>query len=173
MGQLKDLTGKRFNRIKVVERVPNKTISGKTRVYWKCACDCGTIKEISGDSLRNGSTQSCGCLNSENLVGSARNYKHGLASHPIHIVWSNMKTRCVNTKNRAYPYYGGRGISICDEWFNDVEAFFRYTTSIGWEQGLEMHRPDNDGDYEPGNIVFITKEEHAKIHNNVSKHRRE
>lgn len=63
IGNLIDLTGQRFGRLIVIERDKNKKNTSHT--YWMCKCDCGNIKSINSDSLRNGKTQSCGCLNKE------------------------------------------------------------------------------------------------------------
>ena len=63
MGRLIDLTGKRFERLIVLER--DKSVNSNKGAYWLCKCDCGNIKSISSHSLRQGLTKSCGCLNKE------------------------------------------------------------------------------------------------------------
>lgn len=83
---------------------------------------------------------------------------HGLSDHPIYQIWQQAKGRCFNKKNQAYKNYGERGISMCDEWVNDPQAFYDYVTSLpGYEgPGLTLDRENNDGNYEPGNLRWAT-----------------
>ena len=83
-------------------------------------------------------------------------YKHGLSKNPIYDVWHNMKNRCLNPKNKRYDDYGGRGIAICDEWMDDLIVFVDWCNNNGYEQGLDLDRIDNDGNYEPKNCRFVT-----------------
>lgn len=83
---------------------------------------------------------------------------HGLHNHPLRFCWSAMKQRCYNQKNKQYKDYGGRGISICDIWINDFISFYKWAIKNGWEKGLTIDRIDNDGNYEPNNCRFITRE---------------
>jgi hypothetical protein len=112
-----DLTGRRFGRLLVVAATKQ---SGKTA--WICHCDCGGHKTTMATSLRNGSTQSCGCIHRE--VMQAIQTKHGLSATPEFVVWGNMKSRCYNPKAINYERYGGRGITICDRWRHDFAAFY-------------------------------------------------
>lgn len=60
-----DLTGQRFGRLTVLEKVNYNDTPQKCEAKWRCKCDCGNIVEVRGTSLRNGSTKSCGCLHRE------------------------------------------------------------------------------------------------------------
>jgi len=86
---------------------------------------------------------------------------HGYRYHPLYRVWTEMKQRCSNKKYNSYKDYGGRGITVCDEWF-DPKIFIEWCLSNGWKKGLFIDRRDNDGNYEPGNCRFITPKESAK-----------
>lgn len=92
MGNLKyDLTGWRFGRLVVdrratVDEVPDK--KRQNNVFWKCICDCGNVKFVSSGHLRDGHTQSCGCLHDENA--RAVNKTHGKYHTRLHVIWTNM-----------------------------------------------------------------------------------
>ena len=84
--------------------------------------------------------------------------KHGLYKHPLYNGWRSMRQRCQNPKQTLYRYYGGRGITVCEQW-QDPETFIRWAEANGYEPGLEIDRIDPTGNYEPGNCRFITKGE--------------
>ena len=149
-----EMQGQRFGRLTVVQRNPHV---GKNRVVmWDCVCDCGNNVTVSGSNLRRG-TRSCGCLKYE-----SHNKVHGLSQHPLHRVWTGMKTRCYNPNSNSYKNYGARGICLCDEWANDFEAFYTWAISSGYREGLTIERLDNDGIYEPDNCIWISKGEQSK-----------
>lgn len=93
------------------------------------------------------------------------NCKHGYTKkgnhHPLYRVWSSMKQRCYDKKSHNYKYYGGCGISVCQEWLNP-KTFIEWCLSNGWEKGLELDRKDNNGIYEPSNCRFITSKENKQ-----------
>ena len=67
-----------------------------------------------------------------------------------------MVDRCCKLSDPAYPLYGGRGITVCDEWRNDFMQFYTWSINNGWEDGLTLDRINNDGNYEPINCQFTT-----------------
>ena len=71
-----------------------------------------------------------------------------------YIAWRNMKRRCCDQKDPAYHRYGGRGITICDKWINDYDAFFDDMGEC--PDGLTLDRVDNEGNYEPGNCRWVS-----------------
>ncbi len=81
-------------------------------------------------------------------------YKHGLAGHFIHRAWKHLKSRCYNTNDARYKNYGGRGITICDEWKNDFKAFYDYMIALPnvLKKGFSIDRINNDKGYEVGNM---------------------
>lgn len=93
------------------------------------------------------------------------NYKTGYAikgkRSGFYNSWQNMKARCLNKNNPKHKNYGGRGITICDEWIG-IEGFARWALSSGWEEGLQIDRIDNDGNYEPENCQWITQSENSR-----------
>lgn len=164
----KDITGKRFGHLVVLQIDEEKT-NAKEGVYWQCKCDCGNNITVYGVSLRNGNTQSCGCLVREvlNKIDRTRiNHKiHGGTdkygkAERLYSVWRGMKSRCNNPNNDAYRYYGGRGIKICDEWQNNYGSFRQWAMANGYDPNAKhgdctIDRIDNDGNYEPSNCRFV------------------
>lgn len=87
-----------------------------------------------------------------------KNYKlHGGKKEHLYMVWCTIKQRCLNPNNKQYSYYGGRGITICDEWVNDYSAFREWSTNNGYQKGLQIDRIDNDGNYEPSNCRWVDR----------------
>lgn len=155
---LKDLTGLRFFRLKVLGRAPNK---GKN-TYWYCECDCKdkTVFATHGGNLIRGHTKSCGCLSREHVI--ERNFRHGMSKERIYSIWCGIIDRCTNKNNQDYKCYGGRGISICNEWRNDFISFYDYVSKLPNfnVKGYSIDRfPNNNGNYEPGNVRWATAKE--------------
>ena len=151
MGKVFDLAGKRFDRLCVIERVENNKYGNSV---WLCQCDCGKQLRVRGDSLIKGNTKSCGCLRTEKVIERAKT--HGKTNTKCYMEWANMKARCYNPNNKQYKDYGGRGITICDSWLNDFEAFYNYISTLPHfnEKGYTLNRIDNNGNYEPNNVEW-------------------
>lgn len=97
--------------------------------------------------------------------------KHGLCEHPLYKVWVKMKSRCYYKKSECYQNYGGRGVSICDEWLHNPKAFVEWGLSNGWERGLQLDKdiiPKKAGMegllYSPNTCCFVTRKQ-----NNLAK----
>lgn len=133
--------------------------------YCVCKCDCGKSKRVRVDHLKSGRIRSCGCLVTE--VTTARNLasrRHGhAASHvrtPTYRSWIAMHTRCGNPNHDGYSEYGGRGISVCEEW----KSFERFLSDMGERpSGTTIDRIDNSRGYEPGNCQWAS---HSEQENN-------
>lgn len=87
--------------------------------------------------------------------------QHGLSKHPLNKIWRSMRRRCNNQSSSSYQRYGGRGISVCDEW-NNFETFYRWAISNGWADGLSIDRIDNDRGYSPDNCRFASRKEQSR-----------
>lgn len=167
---LVDFIGKRFGRLLVIEKSePVISESGKKTQMWRCVCDCGNEINVRHSCLQSGHTTSCGCYHKETVGRLKRT--HGL-SHKSHLysVWKNIKDRCYREKCKSYHNYGGRGITMCDEWKNDYKKFYDWAMKNGYEEKqtaggvniLSIDRIDNDGNYEPQNCRWVTADIQAK-----------
>lgn len=133
-------------------------------------CDCGEIRTVWCSDLLRGKSRSCGCLKNEK--SSQRLTKHGYGRMHEHSVWRHAKARCLDPNNRDWKNYGGRGITMCNEWINSFEAFLQH---IGMRplkdqnqaRGLFLDRIDNNRGYEPGNVRWATMTESNRNRRNV------
>lgn len=120
---------------------------GSEYYYVDCLCECGKKKTIRSDRLISGNTRSCGCLRGTS----------GNSGRPLYHRWIEIRNRCHNPKSKDYRNYGLRGVTVCDEWFNDYPAFEKWAFENGFEPGLELDRRDNDGPYSPVNCQWLSR----------------
>lgn len=156
MPKLIDMTGQKFGRLTVIE-YSHANKQGNS--MWKCRCDCGTEIIARGADLKSHNTSSCGCFRSE--LSRNRITKHSMTGTRIHDIWCNMKGRCFNKNNPRYDDWGGRGITVCDEWKNSFESFYDWAMANGYSDNLSLDRIDNNKNYEPSNCRWATPKEQA------------
>ena len=168
-GKYEDLTGKTFGMLKVLGRDIGKTDISHS-CFWICECQCKdkTIVSRRTSTLKCGNMSNCGCLNRERLIKQSDNLKkHGKTNDPLFHIWTGMRYRCYSSKSPLFPYYGGKGIRICDEWNDDFMSFYNWAISNGYEKGLTIDRIDYNGDYCPKNCRWVTNAQQQQNKSNV------
>lgn len=136
--------------------------SKNNRTLAKVMCvHCGRETIVRPDSLMHGKTTSCVCANK----------KHGEVGTRLYGIWGNMKYRCNNSNAQEYYNYGGKGVSVCDDW-NQYENFRDWAISNGYKDNLTIDRINSDGDYCPENCRWITKSENTSRANKGKQHRK-
>lgn len=151
-----DITGQKFGHWTAISFVETR---GKRREYWKFRCDCGKEKIVLKYNVTSGKSTNCGCMQYINRKG---NVKHGKCHTRLYTIYLGMKSRCYNKNDKEhYPYYGGRGIKICDEWLNDFIAFYDWAILNGYNDSLTIDRVDVNGNYEPQNCRWATMKEQS------------
>lgn len=152
------MTGKRFGRLMVIA----KNDSTGERSTWECVCDCGNKATVRGDSLKSGNTQSCGCLHKDAIT------KHGDSrkTNSLYVTWKNMIKRCTDQNHKAWMNYGGRGITVCDEW----KEYAQYKKDMGERPfpKAQVDRINNNKGYSKDNCRWVSPKDNCR---NTSKNK--
>lgn len=154
-----DLTNNIFNSFLVIKYLG---VSKKGNV-WQCRCECGTILELTTGYLREPKLRHCGCK----YVNWSTT--HSMSNTRIYRIWCAMISRCHNPNVRNYTNYGGRGITVCDEWRNSFETFYDDMID-GYSDDLSIDRINNNGDYIKENCKWSTRIEQSRNTRNNSWH---
>lgn len=136
-----DHSGERHGKLRLLRAVRNRYGNWS----YDCLCDCGAMTNASWPNINRGTTKSCGCLRRLNRASQT----HGLSRTYEHRVWKGLRTRCYNKRNRAYKFYGAKGVTICEQWA-DFSAFLKDMGRAPSEDH-SIDRIDPAGNYEPSN----------------------
>ncbi len=158
-----NLLGRRYNRLVVTREAGRYRKNSACQVLWECVCDCGKTKVCTGNKLRTGHVQSCGCLEkslAKRFGDRFRTHGEGHKSDGEYKAWLEMKRRCLRPTCKVYFRYGGRGIRVAQVWQYSYETFL---ADMGRKPSPthSLDRINNDGNYEPGNCRWATKKQQA------------
>ena len=143
--------GTKFNRLTVLSQDLERP------THYLCQCDCGTIKLLHGSRIYKGYIKSCGCLVQDRIKEVCGTH---LKTHTrLYNIWYHMRNRCNNKNNKDYPYYGGRGITVCDDWNNNFILFETWAINNGYTEKLTIDRIDSNKEYSPNNCKWSTRKE--------------
>ncbi len=156
--------GTKIGRLTIEQYLP-AVVKDKIRPRFVCSCECGRVGyEIYPGSVIRAVTHGrvgCGCIQSENgtSMGHAST-THGRTGTPEYHAWQHMLARCYRKNDREFHNYGGRGITVCDDWITSFEVFLR---DMGPRPGpgYSVERREVDGNYCPTNCMWATTEEQA------------
>jgi len=132
----------------------------KRRAVFKC--DCGNAFPAMIDKVKRLETQSCGCLHK--IAVAKSNSTHKMANkHPLYDVWKGMKGRCYNENTTQYKDYGGRGVTVCDEWKHDFLAFYKWSVDNGYKKGLQIDKDTKSNSliYSPSTCAYVLPKENS------------
>lgn len=163
MSKMVDMTGKKYGRLTGI-RPCGRNEAG--RLLWLFKCDCGNEHLADARCVRKGVISSCGCLRSEICSERGRKYilraqqacvTHGQSSRRIWRIYNAMLNRCYNERNSSFGDYGARGITVCNEWRNNLFAFIEWAYANGYTDELTIDRIENDKGYSPDNCRWVTR----------------
>jgi hypothetical protein len=153
MGKALDLAGQRYGMLSVISKTEKRNAAGN--IIWKCRCDCGNEVEVCTLHLKDGHTQSCGCLGHKKRLEA--NTKHRLYHERIYKIWQGMKSRCQSKGTPNYQHYGAKGVTVCDAW-QDFIPFYEWAMANGYSDDLSIDRINVYGNYEPSNCRWADRE---------------
>lgn len=156
------VAGEKIGRLTILGQA-GKTPHGT--ITWSCLCDCGNTVSVAGTNLKNRKTLSCGCWRRDQTVTSnirrtKYSGKSSLFRSAEYRAWAHIKSRCYNPRATGFKYYGGRGIEVCERW---LTSFDNFLADMGQRPSANhsIDRIDVDGDYEPRNCRWATKEQQS------------
>lgn len=148
------MIGETYGMLTVIGQAKTRVSSGQSKKYATVRCDCGTVKEVRYTHLRQGRTNGCGCVK----LGRRT---HGKTGTRLYNIWNSIKQRCYDKNSKAYPSYGARGVTMCEEWRN-FQVFYDWAMSHGYDDALTIDRVNNAKVYHPDNCEWVTLQENIR-----------
>jgi len=142
--------GNKFGKLTVIEKTDKRRARN---ILWLCRCECGGVKLAESYDLKNGRTLSCGCVKNDISHGHTSRSKRT----PTYNTWNSMIQRCCNPNANGYENYGGRGITVCNEWRKSFKVFLEDMGKRPLHKTID--RIDNDGNYEISNCRWATNKQ--------------
>lgn len=154
MSAFEDISGRKFGLLTALKYLGRENNNS----FWECLCDCGVVCKKRSSHLKSGASGSCGCYN--RMLLKTKFKTHGLSKHPLNSIHNAMMQRCYNKNQKAYKYYGGRGIIVCERW----HTFKNFYDDMfdGYKAGLSIERDNVNGNYELSNCRWVTANEQYK-----------
>lgn len=139
-----DIKGQKFGKWLVMEF---DSIKKGKKAYWKCLCDCGNEKSVSGDSLRRGNTKSCGCIRKG--IGNP-NYKHGLKGTKAY-------DNACTAKYRTHKL--NQTPTLTDNEKAKIQLYYSMSDYLGADWHVDHIKPISKGGlHHPDNLQVVTQE---------------
>jgi hypothetical protein len=162
-----NLVGKKVGHLTITRRVGSQPQGNGACSVWECRCDCGGTTIKTQVQISNG--VKC-CSRQCPLQGK---FKHGATTlrtkSKEYVAWQDMKRRCYNPNSINYKNYGGRGITVCQEWLDSFDKFLADVGKAPDGYRISIDRIDNEGNYEPSNIRWATPKEQSMNRRNTNK----
>lgn len=160
-----DITGQRFGNWEVIQKDAPHHDSKNS--YWICRCVCGRVRAVNRSTLVSGKSISCGCVISDKK--KQINITHGMSKTRLYHEWISMRRRCASSTARCSSSYYWKGITVCEEWRNDFQAFRDWAVANGYNDSLTIDRIDNSLGYSPSNCRWVSNEEQQQNKTNTVK----
>lgn len=157
-----DWIGHRQGRLTVETFEGLRRYGNGKAAYFTFRCDCGNAFVAQKSNVIGKGRNDCGC----SRATSDRVAPKGASSNPLHKVWWHMIDRCENEQNKSFRDYGARGIKVVDRWKTGdgpLTGFECFMADMGPRpKGMTIERVQRDGDYKPGNCVWLPKGDQSK-----------
>lgn len=161
-----EIKSQKYGKLSAIRRI------GKDKhghYLWECRCDCGNVVIAAQARLRSGRKRSCGCLHKDAAQKRAKPYSH---RERLYVLWMGMRQRCSNPNNSSYAWYGGKGVTVCDEWENNYLSFKKWALETGYDESLPrgmqtIERKNVGKGYSPDNCEWKTIQQQQRNKGNT------